>query len=105
MGHGAESYQGRLRGARAHVKPMRLAPLVTEAMRSIAGFDKFVKLTEKKMVKLWPNKLPVAAWVAAPEQRGFGLQSLAILIGECGDLAGYANPGNLAADGVRPFRV
>ena len=29
-----------------------LAPLVLEAMRSIAGFDRYVKLTEKKMVKL-----------------------------------------------------
>jgi len=80
-----------------------VAPLIIEAMRSIAGFDKFVKLTEKKMVNL-AKKIPVAAWVLSPEQRGFGLQSLAILVGECGDLAGYANPGKLwRRMGCAPF--
>jgi len=80
-----------------------IAPFVTEAMRSIEGFDRYVKLTEKKMVKL-AAKLPVAPWVAAPEQRGFGLQSLAILVGECGDLANYANPGKLwRRMGCAPF--
>lgn len=37
-------------------------------------------------------KLPVAAWVQEPEQRGFGLPSLYKVVGEAGDLAGYSGP-------------
>jgi hypothetical protein len=38
------------------------------------------------------KKLPVAPWTLLPEQRGFGLLSLATVIGETGDLANYPNP-------------
>ncbi len=40
-------------------------------------------------------RLPVASWARAPAQKGLGLLNLAILIGEAGNLDGYANPGKL----------
>lgn len=54
---------------------------------------------EKAMIKL-ANDLPVADWVRQPEQRGFGILFLAIVVGEAGDLSktgnpGYSNPGKL----------
>lgn len=58
---------------------------------AIDGFDRMVKGYEKAMVKL-AKQLPSAAWVAEPAQRGFGILSLAIIVGECGDLDNYANP-------------
>lgn len=80
-----------------------LAPLILEASRFIAGFDRYVGFIEKRMVKA-AEKLPVADWVKQPKQRGFGLLSLAILVGECGDLANYANPGKLwRRMGCAPF--
>lgn len=48
-------------------------------------------LVEKAMLKL-AEQLPVAAWVRQPEQRGFGLLSLATVIGETGDLSLYSGP-------------
>jgi hypothetical protein len=58
---------------------------------AIDGFDSMVKGYEKAMTKL-AKQLPAAAWVAEPAQRGFGILSLAIIVGECGDLDNYANP-------------
>jgi hypothetical protein len=49
---------------------------------------------EKEMLKA-AKQLPVAAWVEQPEQKGFGLPSLAVLIGETGNLDNYANPGKV----------
>ena len=61
---------------------------------AIQGFDERQKALEKSMVRL-VAELPVSAWVEAPEQRGFGLLMLAVVIGETGDLAGYSNPAKL----------
>lgn len=80
-----------------------LAPLVLEASRAIGGFDRHVDFIEKAMVKL-AKQLPVASWVKAEPQKGFGIKSLAILIGEAGDLSNYANPGKLwRRMGCAPF--
>lgn len=59
------------------------------------------------LLKRIAKKLPVAAWATSPEQRGFGLFSLAKIVGETGDLTAkpgtpeeggnYANPGKLWA--------
>ena len=38
------------------------------------------------------ESLPAADWVLRPEQAGFGMGSLAKLIGETGDLNKYAGP-------------
>lgn len=39
--------------------------------------------------------LPVAEWLESPDCRGFGLQSLATLVGEAGDISNYSNPAKL----------
>jgi hypothetical protein len=49
----------------------------------------------EKCMEALARGLPVAAWVEAPEQRGFGLLSLAVVVGEAGDLSGYPAPGKL----------
>lgn len=72
-------------------------PLQVVIQTTLVGIDAFNSMKaalEKGMEKL-AGQLPVAAWVERPEQRGFGLLFLAIVIGETGDLAGYANPGKV----------
>lgn len=65
--------------------------LVMTTVAAIDGFDEMKRACEKEMVKL-AKQLPIAAWVERKDQRGFGLLFLAIVIGETGDLANYANP-------------
>lgn len=63
-------------------------------MTHCVGIDEFVRMQDaidKQTLKL-VKQLPVAAWVGEPEQRGFGLPLLAVIIGETGDLNNYANP-------------
>jgi hypothetical protein len=52
------------------------------ALDQFAAREKGFKSTAEKIAK----KLPVAEWATAPEQKGFGLFSLAKIVGECGDL-------------------
>ncbi len=86
-----------------HPKCEDIAGYVDSSKHAINGYDFQIKLTEKSMVKL-AKQLPVARWVESPDRRGFGLQSLAILIGECGDLANYEAPGKLwRRMGCAPF--
>lgn len=69
-------------------------PLAAVVKTTLIGIDAFndIKTTlEKKMVDC-VKQLPLKAWVEQPEQRGFGLLFLAIVIGETGDLSNYANP-------------
>lgn len=69
----------------------------------IDAFDIQIKAIEKKMISL-ASELPVAAWVEADEQRGFGMKSLAIVIGEAGNLSNYPNPAKLwRRMGCAPF--
>jgi hypothetical protein len=59
-----------------------------------AGIDQLqfqVKQLESAMVQV-AKQLPIAVWVERKEQRGFGLLFAAIVLGETGDLANYANP-------------
>lgn len=72
-----------------------LKDVILTTMLSVGAFDRMCASFEKAMEK-WVAKLPVAAW-AAPNtpRRGFGLLSLAKVVGEAGDLAGYANPAKL----------
>ena len=61
------------------------------------------KPIEKTMEK-FAGELHVAPWVLEPAQKGFGLPSLAVVVGEAGDLANYPNPGKLwARFGGHPF--
>jgi hypothetical protein len=72
-------------------------------MQTTSVFIKLEENIEKEMVKL-AKKLPVAAWVEKPEQNGFGIKSLAIVIGETGDLNNYPNPACVwARFGCRPY--
>jgi len=56
-------------------------PLVLTGLMATDAFEQQKKATEKEMIKL-AKQLPVAAWVEQPEQRGFGILFLAIIIGE-----------------------
>jgi hypothetical protein len=69
-------------------------PLIRTTLPAIKGFDDMVNGYEKEMEKI-AKKLPVAKWVLHPAQRGFGFLTLAKIIGECGDLALYENPGKV----------
>lgn len=84
-------------------KAHQIAPLVKHTKIAFNGFDEFVEGLEKEMLTL-AKTLPVAAWVQKPEQRGFGLLSLATLVGEAGDLNNYENPSKLwRRFGLAPF--
>ena len=69
----------------------KLKDVLRTTLIGIGAFDQMRKDLEKDMEKL-AGRLPVAAWVSLPAQRGFGLLNLAVVVGECGDLATYANP-------------
>jgi hypothetical protein len=80
-----------------------LAPLIQACSVSIEGFHATEKAYEREMGKL-SKQLPVAKWMALTDQRGFGWLSLAIIIGEVGDLSNYDNPGKLwRRMGCAPF--
>lgn len=93
----------RVRDDREHETDEHVAPLILATSGAIDGFDVQVKAYEKEMEKL-AKQLPVAVWLAEPEQRGFGMLSLAKIVGECGDLNNYAAPGKLwRRMGCAPF--
>lgn len=74
------------------------------------GVEHHRKLVEKRLAKL-AEELPVAPWVKSV--RGFGLPSLAAIVGEAGDLSAYSNPAKLwkrlglavMPDGTRQRRI
>lgn len=76
------------------IDAMGIGPLIFSTDGAISSYEAKEKAIEKQMVRL-AKQLPVAAWVEKPEQRGFGLLGLAIVVGECGDLSNYPNPGKL----------
>ena len=59
-----------------------------EAIKNHRAFENHYNNTMKDLVK----QLPVADWVAHENQKGFGLGSLAVVVGETGDLSNYSNP-------------
>jgi hypothetical protein len=71
------------------------AIFIRAAELGIAAFGAAQKSIEKDMLRL-AKELPVAEWIERPEQRGFGLSSLAVVVGETGDLTAtaesYGNP-------------
>jgi hypothetical protein len=69
----------------------RFKAIILTTLVGTGEFDKLQAGTEKAMLR-FARQLPVAAWVEAPEQNGFGPGSLAVVVGEAGDLANYANP-------------
>jgi len=71
-----------------------LTPLIRTHLVAVNELEGQMGVLEKAM-KTLAKQLPVAKWVEAPEQRGFGMLMLAIVIGETGDLSNYANPGKV----------
>lgn len=71
-----------------------LTGLINATSTAAVGFQSMVLGYEKQMEKL-AKQLPVAKWAQLPPQRGLGMKSLAVIIGEAGDLSNYANPGKL----------
>lgn len=79
------------------------ADVVEAHLQAIACFEKPLADVTQSMEAL-AQKLPVADWVRQPEQRGFKWLFLAIVIGETGDLANYANPAKVwRRMGCAPF--
>jgi hypothetical protein len=85
----------------------KITPGMREQTHSLSSaVDKFSDLADglgKEMVRL-AKELPVAEWVGDKNQRGFGLLSLAQVIGETGDLSLYSAPGKAWKRlGLMPF--
>lgn len=73
---------------------------------SYAGISAFLHEEEllKQQQAYFAALLPIAGWATAPEQKGFGLHRLAVVIGETGDLADYPNPASVwKRMGCAPF--
>lgn len=71
--------------------PNNLAEVVRVTYVGIQAFNELMKGLEREMVQM-ASALPVAKWVAEQDQRGFGLLSLATVVGECGNLNNYMGP-------------
>lgn len=65
--------------------------VIRASLQGLEALDSLESDLSRRMTRL-AAVLPVAAWVESPERKGFGLKSLAVVVGECGDLADYANP-------------
>lgn len=79
------------------------ADVVQAHLQAIACFERPMADVTKSMEDL-AQQLPVADWVRQPEQKGFKWLFLAIVIGETGDLANYANPAKVwRRMGCAPF--
>lgn len=72
--------------------PLKEIVLVT--MEGINAFEAKNKDLKKRMEEV-VSLLPIAKWAEEEEQKGFGLCSLAQIIGEAGDLANYSGPKKL----------
>lgn len=79
--------------APADTEPSVIAFVQTTQI-AIDGFE-LAKTLQEKQIKKLAEQLPVAPWVREPEQKGFGILMLGIVIGETGDLFNYANPGKV----------
>lgn len=67
------------------------AAIVKASSSGIEELEVLQAVIDKEMVGLVKN-LPIYNWIEKPEQRGFGAQSLATVVGECGNLCNYPNP-------------
>ena len=84
-------------------QPHALEGIVRAHTASLDSLGLMRKPIEKTMEQL-AKTLPVVGWVLEPAQKGFGIMSLAIVVGEAGDLANYSNPGKLwARFGCHPY--
>ncbi len=86
-----------------HANVIRLVGSVVKATQHASdGFDEYLGRIEKEMEGL-AKTLPVLAW--ASQQRGFGLLSLAAIVGECGNIGTYSGPAALQSRlGLAPIQ-
>jgi hypothetical protein len=69
-----------------------VAPFVLALQKAREPIDSLRKEYEKEMV-VCAKSLPVYSWIESIN--GLGAMGLAIIVGECGDLGSYSNPGKL----------
>lgn len=78
--------------------------LVGSSYQAVDGFQLGLELLEKDIVKS-AKLLPIADWVQETDQRGFGLKSFGIIIGETGNISNYPNPAKLwSRMGCAPYQ-
>lgn len=81
-----------------------VAPIVMSYEPAMQHHRVKEKGLEKEMAANVAEFPAITAWLDAPEQRGLTAISVAKIVGECGDLANYANPGKLwKRMGCAPF--
>lgn len=80
------------------------ANIIAKSMDGVNSLRELEAPLEKSMCAL-VRQLPVYSWICQPEQCGFADQSLATVIGECGNLRFYANPAKVwRRMGLAPWR-
>lgn len=80
-----------------------MQPYIGTIMPTINNCNFMISTIEKQMIEL-VEQLPVYHWTIRSEQRGFGLKSLAVIVGESGDISNYPNPAKLwRRFGCAPF--
>lgn len=80
-----------------------VTPAVLHGRAGMQGYVTLRKNLETEMEGL-AKQLPVADWVEHQDRRGFSFLSLAVLVGEIGNLSDYANPGKVwRRMGCAPF--
>lgn len=80
-----------------------VTPAVLHGRAGMQGYVTLRKNLETEMEGL-AQQLPVADWVEHQDRRGFSFLSLAVLVGEIGNLSDYANPGKVwKRMGCAPF--
>jgi hypothetical protein len=77
------------------------APLRNIIRTTLIGINAFLQMQEQLQEEMLvlAKQLPVASWIEKPEQRGAGLLTLAIIIGETGDLTARVEPRNFPNPG------
>ncbi len=105
-GKGGESHEHR--DSRAMVALSACTPIILNSAAARAGWDALRLNTEKQMRRI-ARSLPAYAW--SQSVAGFGDLGLGIILGETGDLAGYATKervwkrlGLAVMDGIRQSR-
>lgn len=82
--------------ASAHAHVIRaVAPFVLTLAKAREPIDEYRSMVERSMTSMVRMTSNSGFWSYVDSVRGLGDLSVAIIIGEAGDLAGYSNPGKL----------
>lgn len=74
--------------------PSKIPTIVAASYESIQVLDG-LRQTVEALMEDTVSHLTIAKWMFEPNQRGLKLLTLAKVIGECGNLSNYSNPGKL----------